>query len=63
MPTLLLFASQKLEESVLSEEKRLTVRGPVQDSPATSLPARIREIVTKNLGDSSEWLANAGSHY
>lgn len=45
---------QRLEESVLSEEKRLTVRGPSPDAPPTCLPARVREIVTKNLTDSSE---------
>lgn len=45
---------QRLEESVLSEEKRLTVRGPSPDDPPACLPARVREIVTKNLSDSSE---------
>ncbi|KAG7251989.1 hypothetical protein CRUP_000017 [Coryphaenoides rupestris] len=44
---------QKVEESVLSEEKRLTVRGPSPDAPATCLPARVREILTKNLSESS----------
>ncbi|MED6270511.1 hypothetical protein CHARACLAT_011138, partial [Characodon lateralis] len=44
---------QRLEESVLSEEKRLTVRGPSPDAPPTCLPARVREIVTKNLNDST----------
>ncbi|KAG7483363.1 hypothetical protein JOB18_046615 [Solea senegalensis] len=44
---------QRLEESVLSEEKRLTVRGPSPDAPPTCLPARVREIVTKNLSESS----------
>uniref|UniRef100_A0A8B9RJA6 Ciliary rootlet coiled-coil, rootletin n=1 Tax=Astyanax mexicanus TaxID=7994 RepID=A0A8B9RJA6_ASTMX len=43
---------QKLEESVLSEEKRLTVRGPSPDAPPTCIPARVREIVTKNLNES-----------
>lgn len=43
---------QKLEESVLSEEK-LTVRGPSPDAPPTCLPAKVREIVTKNLSDNS----------
>ncbi|GAA6078031.1 rootletin isoform X1, partial [Tachysurus ichikawai] len=40
---------QKLEESVLSEEKKLTVRGHSPDAPPTCIPARVREIVTKNL--------------
>lgn len=44
---------QRLEESVLSEEKRLTVRGPSPDAPPTCLPARVREIVTKNLSDNA----------
>uniref|UniRef100_A0A3P9BZZ5 Ciliary rootlet coiled-coil, rootletin n=1 Tax=Maylandia zebra TaxID=106582 RepID=A0A3P9BZZ5_9CICH len=43
----------RLEESVLSEEKRLTVRGPSPDAPPTCLPARVREIVTKNLSDNA----------
>lgn len=51
MPVLL---HQRLEESVLSEEKRLTVRGPSPDAPPTCLPARVREIVTKNLSDNGE---------
>lgn len=46
---------QRLEESVLSEEKRLTVRGPSPDAPPTCLPARVREIVTKNLTDNGEY--------
>ncbi|CAG06853.1 unnamed protein product, partial [Tetraodon nigroviridis] len=41
-----------LEESVLSEEKKLTVRGPSPDGPPACLPARVREIVTKNLSES-----------
>lgn len=45
---------QRLEESVLSDEKRLTVRGPSPDDPPTCLPARVREIVTKNLNDNGE---------
>lgn len=48
------FLHQRLEESVLSEEKKLTVRGPSPDAPPTCLPARVREIVTKNLSESSE---------
>ncbi|XP_016381838.1 rootletin-like [Sinocyclocheilus rhinocerous] len=44
---------QRLEESVLSEEKRLTVRGSSPDEPAASLPARVREIVSRNLSDSA----------
>ncbi|KAJ4919581.1 hypothetical protein JOQ06_027663, partial [Pogonophryne albipinna] len=44
---------QRLEESVLSEEKKLTVRGPSPDGPPTCLPARVREIVTKNLNENS----------
>lgn len=44
---------ERLEESVLSEEKRLTVRGASPDAPAAYLPARVREIVTKNLNDST----------
>uniref|UniRef100_A0A8C8DBX3 Rootletin-like coiled-coil domain-containing protein n=1 Tax=Oncorhynchus tshawytscha TaxID=74940 RepID=A0A8C8DBX3_ONCTS len=43
---------QRLEESVLSEEKRLTVRGASPEDPPTCLPARVREIVTKNLNES-----------
>lgn len=50
-----LFLSQRLEESVLSEEKKLTVRGPSPDAPPACLPARVREIVTKNLSESREW--------
>lgn len=38
----------------MSEEKRLTVRGPSPDAPPTCLPARVREIVTKNLSESCE---------
>lgn len=49
------FVAQRLEESVLSEEKKLTVRGPSPDAPPTCLPARVREIVTKNLTDNSEF--------
>lgn len=49
------FRTQTLEESVLSEEKRLTVRGPSPDASPTCLPARVREIVTKNLSEGSEW--------
>lgn len=45
---------QRLEDSVLSGEKHLTVQGPSPDAPPTCLPARVREIVTKNLSDSSE---------
>lgn len=52
---LLLFLSQRLEESVLSEEKKLTVRGPSPDAPPACLPARVREIVTKNLSESREF--------
>uniref|UniRef100_H3DAZ6 Rootletin-like coiled-coil domain-containing protein n=1 Tax=Tetraodon nigroviridis TaxID=99883 RepID=H3DAZ6_TETNG len=44
---------QRLEESVLSEEKKLTVRGPSPDGPPACLPARVREIVTKNLSESA----------
>lgn len=39
---------------MLSEEKRLTVRGPSPDAPPTCLPARVREIVTKNLSEGCE---------
>ena len=54
-PNVCVFAHQRLEESVLSEEeKRLTVRGPSPDAPPTCLPARVREIVTKNLTESCE---------
>lgn len=49
-----MFLSQRLEESVLSEEKKLTVRGPSPDGPPSCLPARVREIVTKNLSDGPE---------
>lgn len=38
----------------MSEEKRLTVRGPSPDAPPTCLPARVREIVTMNLNDTCE---------
>lgn len=51
---MLYFVPQKLEESVLSEEKKLTVRGPSPDDPPTCLPARVREIVTKNLSENCE---------
>lgn len=57
------FCAQRLEESVLSEEKRLTVRGPSPDAPPTCLPARVREIVTKNLSDSCEWPRIASPSY
>lgn len=43
---------QRLEESVLSEEKKLTVQEGT--SPPKCLPARVREIVTKNLSESCE---------
>uniref|UniRef100_A0A673XCW3 Ciliary rootlet coiled-coil, rootletin n=1 Tax=Salmo trutta TaxID=8032 RepID=A0A673XCW3_SALTR len=49
---LCLSSYQRLEESVLSEEKRLTVRGASPEDPPTCLPARVREIVTKNLNES-----------
>lgn len=51
---LFVFIKQRLEESVLSEEKRLTVRGPSPDAAPACLPARVREIVTKNLNDGGE---------
>ncbi|RXN03156.1 rootletin isoform X1 [Labeo rohita] len=38
----------------MSEEKRLTVRGSSPDEPPASLPARVREIVSRNLSDSGE---------
>nr|XP_025036497.1 rootletin [Pelodiscus sinensis] len=43
--------SQKLESSVLTsgEGKSLIIRGGSEDAPPTRLPARIREIVAKNL--------------
>lgn len=41
---------------MLSEEKKLTVRGPSPDAPPTCLPARVREIVTKNLSESCKLL-------
>ncbi|KAK6321426.1 hypothetical protein J4Q44_G00084020 [Coregonus suidteri] len=44
---------ERLEESVLSKEKKLTVRGASPEDPTTCLPARVREIVTKNLNESS----------
>lgn len=48
---------QRLEESVLSEEKKLTVQeGTSLDAPPKCLPARVREIVTKNLSESCESL-------
>lgn len=37
---------------MLAEERRLKVRGPATDAPLTRIPARLREIVTKNLKDS-----------
>uniref|UniRef100_K7FZ16 Ciliary rootlet coiled-coil, rootletin n=1 Tax=Pelodiscus sinensis TaxID=13735 RepID=K7FZ16_PELSI len=42
---------QKLESSVLTsgEGKSLIIRGGSEDAPPTRLPARIREIVAKNL--------------
>ncbi|GCB74236.1 hypothetical protein scyTo_0003324 [Scyliorhinus torazame] len=45
---------QKLEDTVLNpevsgEDKTLTVRGEGEGGPLTPVPARIREIVTKNL--------------
>lgn len=55
---LFFFKSQRLEESVLSEEKKLTVRGPSPDAPPACLPARVREIVTKNLSESRESVPN-----
>lgn len=57
----LLFKSQRLEESVLSEEKKLTVRGPSPDAPPACLPARVREIVTKNLSESRESVLNVNT--
>uniref|UniRef100_A0A8C7GH56 Ciliary rootlet coiled-coil, rootletin n=1 Tax=Oncorhynchus kisutch TaxID=8019 RepID=A0A8C7GH56_ONCKI len=51
--TMSLSPCQRVEESVLSEEKRLTVRGASPEDPTTCLPARVREIVTKNLNESS----------
>lgn len=53
---------QRLEESVLSEEKRLTVQGASPDAPPTCLPARVREIVTKNLNDNGELKQSAVRH-
>ncbi|XP_078266253.1 ciliary rootlet coiled-coil protein 2-like [Rhinoraja longicauda] len=49
---------QKLEETILNpevpeEDKSLTVCGEGQDSAPTPVPARIREIVTKNLTEES----------
>ncbi|XP_077828808.1 rootletin-like [Macaca mulatta] len=40
---------QTLESSVLCQEKGLGTRDLAQDAQTTSLPARIREIVTRNL--------------
>lgn len=47
---------QKLGESLLNpdssaEEKTYTVRGDEEDSNTTPVPARIREIITRNLAD------------
>ncbi|KAL6458220.1 hypothetical protein MHYP_G00334500 [Metynnis hypsauchen] len=47
---------QTLEESLLNpdssaEEKTLTVRGDDVDSTATPVPALIRQIITRNLGE------------
>lgn len=47
---------QKLEESLLNpdssaEEKTYTVRGDEEESSTTPVPARIREIITRNLAD------------
>lgn len=47
---------QKLEESLLNpdssaEEKTYTVRGDEDESNTTPVPARIREIITRNLAD------------
>ncbi|XP_072540199.1 uncharacterized protein crocc2 isoform X4 [Salminus brasiliensis] len=49
---------QKLEESLLNpdssaEEKALTVQGDDVDSTATPVPARIRQIITRNLAEGS----------
>lgn len=51
---LVILFPQRLEESVLSEEKKLTVQEGT--SPPKCLPARVREIVTKNLSESCESL-------
>ncbi|XP_011895858.1 PREDICTED: rootletin-like isoform X2 [Cercocebus atys] len=40
---------QTLESSVLCQEKGLGTRDLARDAQTTSLPARIREIVTRNL--------------
>lgn len=45
----------------MSEEKKLTVRGPSPDAPPACLPARVREIVTKNLSESREWILNVNT--
>ena len=49
--TLPLSPSQTLESSILGlgQEKGLNVQDPAQDSQPTCLPARIREIVTRNF--------------
>lgn len=53
----LILLHQRLEESVLSEEKKLTVQeGTSLDAAPKCLPARVREIVTKNLSESCESL-------
>lgn len=53
---------QKLEESLLNpdssaEEKTYTVRGDEEESNATPIPARIREIITRNLADTPTGIA------
>lgn len=47
---------QKLEETLLNpdsggEEKTYTLRGDEEESNITPVPARIREIITRNLAD------------
>ncbi|KAL7832556.1 hypothetical protein SRHO_G00295740 [Serrasalmus rhombeus] len=49
-------SQQTLEESLLNpdssaEEKTLTVRGDDVESTATSVPALIRQIITRNLAE------------
>lgn len=43
---------QRLEDSVLKDSEDYTVRG--EDSNPSKIPARIREIITKNLADDIE---------
>ncbi|KAB1268809.1 Rootletin [Camelus dromedarius] len=51
LPKPLPLSSQTLESSILGpgQEKGLNVQDPAQDSQPTCLPARIREIVTRNF--------------